>query len=115
MARGRDRFMKEKYTPFLLSTKGKALVLLGTTSLLAAGIYGVTQVRVRSHKTFSLAISSNDWFNAQCTSNTPLEFFILTLCPVIFVYRKRVFDCPFFPSSVFIFVFCATPRNHALP
>lgn len=38
------RFMKEKYTPFLLSTRGKVLVLLGTAALLAAGMYGVTQV-----------------------------------------------------------------------
>ncbi|CAM9351148.1 unnamed protein product, partial [Laminaria digitata] len=37
------RFMKEKYTPFILSTVGKALVLFGTAALLAAGIYGVTQ------------------------------------------------------------------------
>lgn len=38
------RFMKEKYTPFILSTKGKGLVLFGTAALLAAGIYGVTKV-----------------------------------------------------------------------
>ncbi|CAN0008284.1 unnamed protein product [Ectocarpus sp. 12 AP-2014] len=37
------RFMKEKYSPFVLSAKGKALVLLGSAGLLAAGIYGVTQ------------------------------------------------------------------------
>ncbi|CAM9170392.1 unnamed protein product, partial [Ectocarpus sp. 8 AP-2014] len=37
------RFMKEKYAPSLLSVKGKALVLLGSAGLLAAGIYGVTQ------------------------------------------------------------------------
>ncbi|CAM9359742.1 unnamed protein product, partial [Ectocarpus fasciculatus] len=37
------RFMKEKYSPSILSTKGKALVLLGSAGLLAAGIYGVTQ------------------------------------------------------------------------
>lgn len=40
------RFMKETYTPFLLSTKGKALVLLGSAALFAAGVYGVTQVRL---------------------------------------------------------------------
>lgn len=40
-----SRFMKEKYTPFILSTKGKALALFGTAAILAAGIYGVTQVR----------------------------------------------------------------------
>lgn len=39
------RFMKEKYTPFILSKTGKALALLGTAAILAAGIYGVTQVR----------------------------------------------------------------------
>lgn len=38
------RFMKEKYTPVLLSSKGKALVVLGSAALLAAGIYGVTKV-----------------------------------------------------------------------
>lgn len=38
--------MKEKYAPFLVSTKGKALVLLGSAALLAAGVYGVTQVRL---------------------------------------------------------------------
>ncbi|CAM9472679.1 unnamed protein product, partial [Ascophyllum nodosum] len=37
------RFMKETYTPFLLSMPGKIVVLLGTVALLAAGIYGVTQ------------------------------------------------------------------------
>ncbi|CAM9260832.1 unnamed protein product [Ectocarpus sp. 13 AM-2016] len=37
------RFMKEKYSPFVLSAKGKAVVLLGSAGLLAAGIYGVTQ------------------------------------------------------------------------
>lgn len=36
--------MKDTYTPFLLSAKGKALVLLGTVALFAAGVYGVTQV-----------------------------------------------------------------------
>lgn len=35
--------MKDTYTPVLLSTAGKCLVLLGTASLFAAGIYGVTQ------------------------------------------------------------------------
>lgn len=39
------RFMKETYTPFLLSTKGKALVLLGSVALFAAGVYGVVEVR----------------------------------------------------------------------
>ncbi|CAM9899558.1 unnamed protein product, partial [Ectocarpus sp. 12 AP-2014] len=37
------RFMKDKYSPFLLSAKGKVLVLLGSVGLLVAGIYGVTQ------------------------------------------------------------------------
>ncbi|CBJ26534.1 conserved unknown protein [Ectocarpus siliculosus] len=37
------RFMKDKCSPFVLSAKGKALVLLGSAGLLAAGIYGVTQ------------------------------------------------------------------------
>lgn len=36
--------MKDKYSPLLLSGKGKAVVLLGAAGLLAAGIYGVTQV-----------------------------------------------------------------------
>lgn len=40
---GIGRFMKEKYTPFILSKTGKALALLGTAAILAAGIYGVTQ------------------------------------------------------------------------
>ena len=39
--------MKDKYSPLLLSTKGKALVLLGTAGLLAAGIYGVVNVSER--------------------------------------------------------------------
>ena len=38
------RFMKEQYTPFILSTKGKALVLVGSACIFAAGVYGVTQV-----------------------------------------------------------------------
>ncbi|CAM9359667.1 unnamed protein product, partial [Ectocarpus fasciculatus] len=37
------RFMKDKYAPFVLSTKGKALVLFASAGLLAAGMYGVTQ------------------------------------------------------------------------
>lgn len=37
--------MKNTYTPFILSVKGKTLVLFGTTMLLAAGIYGVKQVQ----------------------------------------------------------------------
>ncbi|CAM9472819.1 unnamed protein product [Ascophyllum nodosum] len=37
------RFLKEKYTPFILSIPGKTIILLGTAALLAAGIYGVTQ------------------------------------------------------------------------
>ncbi|CBN79522.1 similar to Patched domain-containing protein 3 [Ectocarpus siliculosus] len=37
------RFMREKYTPFILSTKGKALVLVGSACIFAAGVYGVTQ------------------------------------------------------------------------
>ncbi len=40
--------MKDKYTPLLLSTAGKALVLLGSASLLAAGIYGVVNVSATS-------------------------------------------------------------------
>eukprot|EP00904_Undaria_pinnatifida_P008204 jgi/Undpi1/4513/HiC_scaffold_18.g07867.m1 len=39
------RFMKETYTPFILSGKGKALVLMGTATLFAAGIYGATQAQ----------------------------------------------------------------------
>lgn len=38
------RWMKDVYAPFLLSTKGKALVLLSFAGLLAAGIYGVAEV-----------------------------------------------------------------------
>lgn len=37
--------MKERYTPAILSIPGKITVLLGTAALLAAGIYGVTQVK----------------------------------------------------------------------
>ncbi|CAM9850692.1 unnamed protein product, partial [Ectocarpus sp. 12 AP-2014] len=37
------RLMKDKYAPFVLSAKGKALVLLASAGLLAAGVYGVTQ------------------------------------------------------------------------
>ena len=36
--------MKDVYAPFLLSVKGKALVLLTFAGLLAAGIYGVAEV-----------------------------------------------------------------------
>ena len=39
------RFMKEKYTPVILSIPGKIAILLGTVALFAAGIYGVTQVK----------------------------------------------------------------------
>ena len=39
------RFMKDKYTPAILSIPGKITILLGTVALLAAGIYGVTQVK----------------------------------------------------------------------
>ncbi|CAM9122089.1 unnamed protein product, partial [Laminaria digitata] len=37
------RFMKTRYTPFILSATGKALVLVGASALLATGIYGVNQ------------------------------------------------------------------------
>eukprot|EP00752_Nemacystus_decipiens_P004731 g4312.t1 len=37
------KFIRDKYSPLLLSSKGKALVLLGATALLAAGIYGATK------------------------------------------------------------------------
>ncbi|CAM9710197.1 unnamed protein product, partial [Ectocarpus sp. 4 AP-2014] len=37
------RFVKEKFSPCILSGTGKALVLLSSAWLLAAGIYGVTQ------------------------------------------------------------------------
>ena len=40
-----SRFMKDTYSPLLLSGKGKAFVLLGAAALLAAGIYGVNEVR----------------------------------------------------------------------
>lgn len=39
------RFMKDTYAPLLLSTKAKIAVLLSALALLAAGIYGATQVR----------------------------------------------------------------------
>lgn len=41
------RMMRDKYSPWLLSAKGKALVLLASAGLLGAGIYGVTQVQQR--------------------------------------------------------------------
>lgn len=41
--------MRDKYAPFLLSTKGKVLVFMATASLLIAGIYGVTKVRLRQY------------------------------------------------------------------
>ncbi|CAM9459401.1 unnamed protein product [Scytosiphon promiscuus] len=37
------KFMKDKYSPVLLSAKGKVFVLVGSALLLAAGIWGVTQ------------------------------------------------------------------------
>eukprot|EP00903_Cladosiphon_okamuranus_P010290 g9741.t1 len=37
------RFMKERYTPLVISREGKALVLLGSLGLFVAGVYGVTQ------------------------------------------------------------------------
>lgn len=36
--------MKTTYTPFILSCTGKVLVLVGATTLLLAGIYGVNKV-----------------------------------------------------------------------
>lgn len=42
------RWMRDTYTPFILSPLGKALVLLATGSILAAGIYGATEVRAFS-------------------------------------------------------------------
>lgn len=38
------RFMKNRYSPRLLSASGKVMVLLASALLLTAGIYGVTQV-----------------------------------------------------------------------
>lgn len=49
------RFMKEKYSPLLLSTRGKAIVLLGAVGLLIAGIYGVTQVSESTPRQCALA------------------------------------------------------------
>lgn len=45
------RFMKDKYSPRLLSAPGKLLVLFASALLLTAGIYGVTQVMLLSHCT----------------------------------------------------------------
>eukprot|EP00904_Undaria_pinnatifida_P008203 jgi/Undpi1/4512/HiC_scaffold_18.g07866.m1 len=39
----RTVFMKERYTPSILSVKGTVFVMLGSAALLAAGIYGATQ------------------------------------------------------------------------
>lgn len=36
-------FMKDTYTPFILSAAGKLVVLLGTAAILSAGIWGATQ------------------------------------------------------------------------
>lgn len=47
------RFMKDKYTPAILSIPGKITILLGTVALLASGIYGVTQVRNMTKKSGS--------------------------------------------------------------
>jgi len=38
--------MRDTYTPWLLSCKGKVVVMLATSCLLAWGIFGVTQVRL---------------------------------------------------------------------
>lgn len=42
------RWMRDTYTPFILSPLGKALVLLATGGLLASGLYGATEVRAFS-------------------------------------------------------------------
>lgn len=42
------RFMKDTYTPFILSAAGKLVVLLGTAAILSAGIWGATQVRAQA-------------------------------------------------------------------
>lgn len=38
------RWMQDKYAPFLLSTKSKALNLLATAGLLLYGVYGAREV-----------------------------------------------------------------------
>ena len=45
--------MKETYTPFILSGKGRALVLMGTATLFAAGVYGATQVENRWQRVYT--------------------------------------------------------------
>lgn len=45
--------MKDKYTPLLLSGKGKTIVLLASAALLAAGIWGVVEVRVSGLQPFA--------------------------------------------------------------
>ena len=42
------RFMKERYTPLVISREGKTLVLLGSLGIFVAGVYGVTQACLMS-------------------------------------------------------------------
>ncbi len=39
-----NRWMRDRYAPFILSRTGKVLVLIATGGLLVAGIFGVTKV-----------------------------------------------------------------------
>lgn len=55
------RFMREKYSPFILSTKGKALVLVGSACIFAAGVYGVTQVGFCRGRAKRCSIVLKDW------------------------------------------------------
>lgn len=67
------RWMKDVYAPFLLSAKGKALVLLSFAGLLAAGLYGVAEVTMNG-------ISGQSWENYECKEVTS------TLVNCIFMY-----------------------------
>lgn len=57
--------MRDRYTPFILSAKGKAVVILATLALLAAGIYGVTQA---TQGFDVLDLAPDDHYSRDCES-----------------------------------------------
>lgn len=59
------RWMRYTYTPFILSAKGKALVILGSLGILAAGIHGVTQA---TQGFDVLDLAPDDHYSRDCKS-----------------------------------------------
>ena len=103
--------MRDKYTPLLLSIKGKTLVCLGTALLLAAGIYGATQVAVRSCYSHLISLIDRPRYHTLtrplfCPPSLPVKssalgFTVDFTSLLLLFYRndRRVYFVCFFPAG----------------